>query len=190
MVAVVATLQEQATAPIQISFKSAAYSPTAANDLRKGTPTAVAITMTGVASAAARQSAKFDFGASRAQRYSVRAAIELAATPTAGATVDIYLAPSSSATAATGNAGAVSGSDAAYSGYSSNISASVKQLIPIGVFVCTAQATATVQVAECGEFTPPERYGSLVVVNSSSAAIHSDDQEFLIVLDPIVPEAN
>jgi hypothetical protein len=82
----------------------------------------------------------------------------------------------------------VSGSDAAYSGYSSNLAASVLQLDLIGVFVCTAQATGTVQVAEIGYFSPSERYGSLIVKNESAAAFHSDDVESHVVFDPIVPE--
>ena len=41
---------------------------------------------------------------------------------------------------------------------------------------------------EVGIFSPPERYGSLIVKNESGAAFHSDDVESHIVFDPIVPE--
>lgn len=131
------------------------------------------ITMTSVSNAAARQSDKLDFGATRAARYLVRAAVELAATPTAGNTIDLYLAPSSSATAGTDNPGNVTGADAAYTGYSSNLAASVKQLQYIGSLIVTAQATATVQNGVVGICTVPQRYGSLVVDNESGAAFHS-----------------
>jgi hypothetical protein len=178
--------------PPQITFADFAgdFSPTAANDLRhaSATDTEVQLSLASVADGAARQSAKVDLGAVRAEAYAVRAAFELAATPTAGDVIELYWAPSQHATAANGNPGAVSGSDAAYSGYSSNLAASVKQLVHIGDFVCTAQATSTVQVAEVGILCPTERYGSLVVKNESSAAFHSDDVECHVVFDPIYGE--
>ncbi len=144
-----------------------------------------AITLASLANGSGRQSAKLDLGATRAGLYRVKAAFEIAATPTAGATIDLYWAPSTSGTAATDNPGGVSGSDAAYAGYSSNLTASVKQLVFIGSFVCTTQATATVQRAIVGSFNPQLRYGSLVVVNSSGAALHSSDSNMNITLVPI-----
>lgn len=183
-------LQEMDDTPPEICFADFAgdFNPTAANDLRKGTDTQVQLSLASVADTAARQSAKVDLGEHRASQYHVRAAFELAATPTAGEVIELYWAPSSSATAATGNAGAASGSDAAYAGYSSNLAASVKQLLFVGHFVCTAQATATIQVAEVGILSPPERYGSLIVKNESGAAFHSDDVECHVVFDPQIPE--
>jgi len=177
--------------PEQICFADHAgdFNPTAANNLQFSTPTTCQLSLANVADAAARQSTKVDLGADRAPAYQVRAAFELAATPTAGDVIELYWAPSPSATAGTANAGAVSGADSAYAGYSSNLAASVKQLIWIGNFVCTAQATATVQVAEVGMFTPTERYGSLVVKNESNAAFFTDDVECHVVFDPIVPES-
>lgn len=144
-----------------------------------------AITLTSVANTAARQSVKLDLGATRAELYAVRAAFEIAATPTAGTTIDLYWAPSSSSTAGTDNPGNISGTDAAYTGYSSNLTASLKQLLPIGSFVCTAQATSTVQAAFVGFFKPPLRYGSLVVVNNSGAALHSSATNMVITFTPI-----
>lgn len=183
-------LTEMDDTPPQICFADFAtdFGPTAANDLRKGTDTQVQIILAALADTAARQSAKVDLGANWAQQYHVRAAFELAATPTSGDVIELYWAPSSSGTAGTGNAAGITGADAAYAGYSSNLAASVRQLIFIGVFVCTVQVTATVQVAEIGVFNPPERYGSLVVKNESAAAFHSDDVECHVVFDPLIPE--
>ena len=181
--------------PKQICFADHAgdFSPTAANDLRITTDgtfeTDCQLSMASVANLAARQSAKVDLGAKWAESYRVRAALEFAATPVAGETVEFYWAPSQASTAANGNPGSVSGGDLAYSGYSSNISDAVKQLELIGVMVVTAQATGTVQVAEVSIFSPAERYGSLVVKNESDAAIHSDDIECNIVFDPIIRES-
>jgi len=175
--------------PEQICFRDTTdFSPTAANDLREATPTLVQLLMESVANGAARQSTKVDLGTKFAAAYKVRAAFEIGATPVAQNTIDLYWAPSPSATAGTANAGAVSGADSAYSGYSSNLAASLKQLDFIGSFVCTAQATATIQVAEVGVFMPTERYGSLVVVNNSGATMHTDSAEHHVVLDPLIPE--
>lgn len=183
-------LDTQDGTPPQICFADHAgdFAPTTANDLRVGSPTNVQISLASLADAAGRQSAKVDLGAVRAPRYKVRMACEHAATPTAGNVVELYWAPSGSATAGNGNPGAVSGSDAAYAGYSSNLAASVRQLERIGTMVLTAQATATIQVAECGYFVPGERYGNLVVVNRGGSAFHSDDVEIHVVFDPVFEE--
>lgn len=183
---------ETGNTPPQITFcdHGGDFSPTAANDLRHptATDTQAQISLASLANAAARQSAKVDLGSLRAERYHVRAAFEIAATPVAGNVIELYWAPSPSATAGIGNPGGVSGADAAYAGYSANLAASVRQLMRVGNFVCTAQATATVQVGEIGVFYPPERYGSLIVKNESGAAFFTDDVEIHIVFTPIVAE--
>ena len=184
-------LDEQDGTPVQICFRDVTdFAPSAANDLRKGTPTYGQLLLEGVLNTAYRQSAKVDLGAIRAPVYAVRGAFEIAATPVAGETIALYWAPSSSATAGTGNAGAVSGADSAYTGYSSNADASVRQLELIGVGVVTAQATPTIQVIEfIGRLYPSERYGSLVVKNDSDATFFATDSaEFHIVLDPLYEE--
>jgi len=181
--------------PKQIVFADHAgdFNPTAANDLRKTTDGTqeleVQLSLASVANAAFRQSAKFDFGENWAQEYAAHGAFEIAATPTSLRTINAFLAYSHSATAGTGNAGNVSGSDAAYTGYSSNAAAAVLQLHQVSAFVVTAQATATVQVIEGWKFTPKGRYASLVVQNDSGASLHSDDVEMVIVLNPCVMEA-
>lgn len=162
------------------------FGPTAANLLEHGTPTDVALQLASVANNAARQSAKVDLGESWYEAYLFSAAFELAATPTAGNVIELWWAPSPSGTAGTANPGGVSGSDAAYAGYSSNLAASVLQLQFIGDFVCTAQATGTVQVqTSIGILFPTHRYGSLVVYNKSGAAFHSDDVESHVVASPL-----
>lgn len=134
-----------------------------------------AISMASVANAAARQSAKLDLGATRGAFYDVYADVEMAATPTAGNSVDLYWAPSVNATAGTDNPGNVTGTDAAYAGYSSNLTATLPQLQYIGSLTLTAQATATVQKGFVGRFSPAQRYGSLIVVNNGGAAFHTSD---------------
>lgn len=173
--------------PKQICFRDATdFSPTAANDLRDAnSPTLVQFNFESVTNGSYRQSTKADLGALRAPAYKVRAAMEIGATPTAGNVISAWWAPSQSATAGTGNAGAVSGADGAYTGYSSNPAASVLQLDFIGNFICTAQATGTIQVAEIGILVPSERYGSLVLLNGSGATMFTDAAEIHVVFDPI-----
>lgn len=180
--------------PEQIVFADHAtdFSPTAANDLRVTTDGTneldVQIDLTSLADGSARQSAKFDFGAHWAERYLIRTCFELAATPTDGDLVELYFGFSHHATAGTGNPANLTGSDAAYSGYSANLASSVKHLYGPYNHICTVQTTTTVQVALIGILYPPSRYGILVVKNESNAAFHSDAVEMHIVLDPIVSE--
>ena len=188
-------VQEQDGTPKQIVFADHAndFNPTAANDLRISTDGSneadYDIELASVADDAARQSVKADLGENRALEYSVRAAMEFAATPVAGQTVELYWAPSLKAAAGIANPANVTGADAAYAGYSANLDDSLLQLEFIGAFVVTAQATATVQVADVAVFAPSQRYGSLVVVDQSGAAFHSDDIESHVVFDPIIPES-
>lgn len=144
-----------------------------------------AITMTSVANSAARQSAKIDFGSTRARRYLLIAEVELAATPTAGNSIEFYMGWSNSGTAGTDNPGGLSGSDAAYTGYSSNLDASIKQLAYCGDLICTTQATATVQRGIVGIVELFTQYGCLAVYNKSGAAFHSSATNIAFRLLPI-----
>lgn len=147
-----------------------------------------ALSLASVSNGACRQSAKIDLGASRALEYDVFADLEFAATPTAGNPCDFYWGPSGSATAGTDNPGGVGGTDSAFTGYSSNADASLLQLQAIGTFLCTAQATSTVQKGYVGRFSPGElRYGTLVFRNGSGAAMHSSDANMQIRLVPVEP---
>lgn len=144
-----------------------------------------AITTASLGNAAGRQSVKLDLGATRAAFYDAFIDVELAATPTAGNSVDLYWAPSASNTAGVDNPGNATGADAAYAGYSSNLTATLPQLQYIGSLVTTAQATATVQKAFAGRFSPAHRYGSLIVVNNSGVAFHTSDANIQFRLVPV-----
>lgn len=177
--------------PDQIVFCDAAgdFNPAAANDLRDGTAgnrTTCQLSLASVADGAARQSAKVDLGAKWSRQYLVRAALEFASGLAAGDTCYLYWNPSQSVTAGNGNNGNCSGTDAAYTGYSSNLADSIYHLQFIGAFRMTAQATATIQVGTIGVFSPAHRYGSLVFIAGDD--MHSDDVECHIVFDPIIEE--
>lgn len=177
--------------PAQIALADFAddFSPAATNDLRhaSATDTEVQLSLASLADGNYRQSAKFDFGAVRAPAYFVRGAIEWAAGVVAGDTIELYIAFSQSAIAANGNPGDLSGSDAAYTGYSADADNSIKQIKTVLIGIATAEATGTVQIMEFGYFQPLERYG-IVIVSPTGNALHSDDVEMSIVLDPIFNE--
>lgn len=162
------------------------FNPTAANDLRLGSPTAVQLDLTSLANQAARQSDKFDLDSSWGLALVLQAALEFQATPTSGASVFFYMAWSESATAGTANPGGVSGSDGAYSGYSSNLNASLAHLDPLGAMPVTVQTAGTVQVGPKLLVIPKARYGTLVVVNESGAALHTDAVEAHVTLTELL----
>jgi hypothetical protein len=178
--------------PEQISFANHAgdFSPTAANDLQESTPTTGELVLLNLADAAAAQSAQVDLGAKFAERYACVAAIEMqVAAATDGSTVDFYWNASASATAATGNMGAASGSAAAYTGYSADLATALRQLIYIGSMVMTDDAVDSLQIGFVGDLYTPHRYGSLIVANNTGQVIcDTDDIEAHIVLNPVIPE--
>lgn len=166
------------------------FSPTAGTTLETGTPTDVDMATTDLADGSAVNSDKVDLGATRAAQYSVDAAFELAATPTAGEPIELYWSPSPISAAGNGNPGKPDGVDGAYTGDGAgSVAESVLQMQLIGFFISTDLPTATgVQVAHVGVFTPAHRYGQLVVVNNAGAAFHSDDVECHVVMTPIIDE--
>lgn len=158
---------------------------TAANNLIVGSPTKVQIDLTSVAAAAGRQSAKTAtlaaVGTAWPMEWVLGACLEHVATPTAGETVEFYWNASPNSTAATGNSGAASGSDAAYTVTGKT------QLIFIGAMVLTANVINI--DADIGKLWLPHLYGSLIVVNvCPTKAMHSVMDETHITLTPIIPD--
>jgi hypothetical protein len=181
-------LKRTGTIAVPIIFaNTGTHSPAAGNNL--GTRTHQ-INLTSIAAGAARQSDKVSLSAGtiRAESYGVMAAIEFASAPAGTGTVDFYWATSPSATAGTGNPGNVTGVDGAYSGYSSNLVASLAHLRFIGSMPVTVQGTTVVQVATIGEFVPTEQWGSLVVVNNGSVAFVADAVEMSVLFTPLLRE--
>lgn len=167
--------------------KSATHNPADVNDLGNITDE---IDLTSLAAGAARQSAKFDFGALRADKYNMMAALEWNTDPIPGEVVDFWLAFSPSATPANANPGGVSGLDSAYTGYSANLDDSIKQLTFIGSFVLTEQSNpGFTQKAVIGSFFPLQRYATLVVHNRTvSDPLYIDMVEMSVLITPIVTE--
>lgn len=161
------------------------FSPAAASSLEIGTPTDVEMNPGALANGSYYQSAKFNWGSQWQQSFAFLIAVELATTPTAGNTIDAWIAPSTSSTAGNGNLGGVSGSKGSYTGDNSNAADAVKQLDFLGAFSCTTLATANIQRGMITpSYTPVAQYASLVIKNGSGVAFHTDDVEFHIVAIP------
>ena len=164
-----------------IIWASASYGGTPAAN---GAITTASLANSNDTTTGGRQGVKLDFGATRAMMWRCEADVEFAATPTANTSVDIYLAPSRSATAGTDNPGGVSGTDAAYSGENSNLNVALNKLFWVGSLNVSAFATSGVQKAFVGRFRLSARYNSLVIVNRSAVAFHSSDANMRFVFTP------
>lgn len=159
---------------------------TAANSLIIGAPTDVQIDLTGVAaSGGARHSAKADLTTPWADRWSVDACLEFETAPADNGAVEFYWAQSPSSTAATGNPGGVTGSDAAFTDSDGNLG----EMQFIGVLSVRNNVIA---IGHVGVFMPVFQYGSLVIVNQASTALRSTAtamDETHIVLTEIITES-
>jgi hypothetical protein len=142
-----------------------------------------AITLTSLASNAARQSVKLDLGATFSARYACFMDIELTTAPTAGERVELWLAWSWTATAGSDNPGGVSGTDAAYKAAEED--EWKKQLDFAGSLIATADGSTVIQRQLAGIVDAKARYLSVVVVNKSGVAFHSTAANLRIVLVPL-----
>lgn len=143
--------------------------------VKSGTPIAVTCTLAGLTSSTtngAVQSLKMDFGATRAQQMLVRLQTCFTVAPTAGGAIEVYVGFSSSSTAASGNVANLVGTDTAYAGYANDVATAKRQLQLVGVMgVSVTTSTTVAQIADVGVFTPGDRYGQIVVVNTCSQAL-------------------
>lgn len=160
---------------------------TAANTLILGSPTDVQIDLTGVvASGGARQSAKTgDLGATRGTIFRVDACLEFEAAPTDGGIVEFYWNGSPNSTAATGNMGGSTGSDAAFTDTTGNLG----QLQNIGTL---SVVNNVICIGHVGYIVPEHRYGSLILVNNANQNFRSTAtamDETHITVTPIIYEA-
>lgn len=172
-------------------FVTGSFSPVdAATNWTIGTPTDVVLTLAAVATTAARQSTKVDLGATRAASYEVLGCVDFTGeAATVGATVDYYWAPSTIATAGSGNVAGNSGVDGdAPDGALGTILLAefLVQCISIGSLI--VHDGAVVQNGFVGVFSPPGRFGQLIVVNNSGDVFEADDIEMHQVMNPIVDE--
>ena len=139
-----------------------------------------ALTLTSVTNGNGRQGAKGDLGANRARIWDVLFTTSVGSAATAGNEIELWWAPSDSATAGTDNPGGVSGTDATFNTTPSEYTA---QLVFIGSLILSNNAGTAIQ-KQWFAFSPPCRYGSPVVVNRSGQTLGSTAADHTITLIP------
>lgn len=185
-------LTEMDDTPKQIAFANFAgdFSPTAGNDFRKGADLAIEMVMLNWLNGAYIQSAKVDLGVNFAERYTLILIPEMqVAVADDGSVITAWWCESSSATAATGNLAGCSGAAGAYTGYSADAATAIRQNRPVGSMTMTDDAVDSVQAGWAGDVFPGNRYGSLVLLNSTGETIcDTDDIEAHCVMSPATME--
>lgn len=170
-------------------FVSGSFSPAdAATNWTSGTPTDVALTLSGVANGAGRQSAKVDLGSTRHSIYHLYGCVDYTGeTPVSGNTVDYYWLPSTSGTTANGNVAGNSGNDAAAPNGTVPSGLTLTEFKRMGIYIGNLPVSddAAVQNGYVGSFSPPTRYGQLLVINNGGDAFEADDVEMHQVLSPV-----
>ncbi len=164
---------------------------TAANDIRIGTTTGATagqIDLTGVAaSGGARESDKVDLGVTqtlKGHEWMVNACLEHETVAVDAETVDFYWASSPNSTAASGNPGGLTGSDAAVT----DTVGGLGQIIYIGSITLRV---SVINIGFVGIFVPPHRYGMLLVVNNSTKTLRSTStamDETHIIMTELIDE--
>ncbi len=130
-------------------------------------PTEVDIDLTGVAaSGGARESDKTDLTTPWAELWAVHACLEFETAPTDGGAVHFYWGASPITTAATGNPGGLTGTDAGFTDTVGNLG----QMQRIGSLTVRNNV---INIGKVGIFTPQFQYGILLVVNQADQALRS-----------------
>ncbi len=188
-------IQDAVTSSLeQITFNvTGSYSPadSATDWTMGGTPVNGALTLSGLAAGSARQSIKIDIGALRASSYALFGCVDYTgeAAHVAGETIDYYWAPSTSTTTANGNTAGGSGTDAAAAtGALGSITEAEFMLQCMFIGSLVIHDGGSVQNGFVGTFSPPTRYGQLIVHNNTTDAFEADNVEHCQVMNPIVTE--
>ncbi len=163
--------------PLQIVYSDATDFPnsgagppvTAANSLIIDTAIIAQIDLVGLAATdGSRQSDKAFLPEIHSRRWSLDACLEFEAAPADGDLVFFYWAQSPAVGSTIGNAGGVTGSDAAFTETVGNLG----QMKLIGTLSCV---NATINIGHIGILVPTTSYGILIVNNQASQALRSTD---------------
>ena len=163
-----------------------------ATDWTIGTPTDVVLTLAAVAAGAGRQSTKVDLGAVRAPSYSVLGCVDFTgeAAMVSGELIEYWWLPSTHTTAANGNVAGNSGVDGDAPAGPVPAGITLAEFKVMGIYIGALVITddGAVQNGYVGTFSPPTRYGQLLVINATTDAFEADDVEMHQVMNPIVHE--
>jgi hypothetical protein len=138
------------------------------------------LTLTSVTNGNGRQGAKGDLGANWSRRFIAMLASSVGVAATAGTEIELWWAPSTSATAGTDNPGGAGGTDATFNTTPDEYK---QQLIFIGSLILSNNAGTGIQ-KQYFEFFPPTRYGMPVVVNKSGQTTGSTASDHEVRLTP------
>lgn len=139
----------------------------------------VAFSVEGIANATGRVSAQIDLGAApRPYMFTWSCELQLQATPTQGAGLELYIAgaPDGDSTQIDGDIGAA---DAALG------DADMRRNLRFIGFVTSENAAASEICVKSGMFEHYDRYLSIVAYNASGAAVDATDSNFRFVLQPM-----
>ncbi len=141
-----------------------------------------ALTLTSVTNGNGRQGAKGDLGQYWADGFSALFSAAVGSAATNGNVIELWWAPSPSATAGTDNPGGLSGTDATFNTTPDEYK---YQLQYIGSLNLSNNAGTAVQTQVFAPFVPFARYGMPVVVNKSGQTLSSTAGNFEVRLIPI-----
>ena len=157
-------------------------------DLASGDFENATLTLSGVLDDAGRQSDKVDLGLVRPREWDLYGCVDLTGeSPTAGATVEYYWAPSDSATQANSNTAGNSGADADAPGGAVPSGLTLDEFLDQCIFIgaLVVSNDAAVFNAYVDRFAPPSRWGQLIVVNRTGDTFEADDVEAHQLLKPV-----
>lgn len=129
-------------------------------------PTEVDIDLTGLVVNGSRESDKFDWTTPWGRFWSFDACLEFETAPADGGAVHFYLGQSPITTAATGNPGGLTGTDADFTETSGNLG----QLRRVGTLVVRNNV---INIGHIGIIRPAWQYGILLINNQASTALRS-----------------
>lgn len=120
------------------------------------------------------QGTVLDFGATRSELWLARLQASFIAAPTAGGTLDVYMAWSSaSASLAPNFPGGATGVDGGFPGPSAIPAEGLAQLEFIGSLVACATGSNTAQISDVGVLAAKKRYGVPIVAMRTSQVLSS-----------------
>lgn len=125
-----------------------------------------------------------DFGTPRGSAWLARLQAAFIAAPTAGGTLDLYMAWSSVSTSG-GLPGGVTGTDGNFPGPSAVPADALKQLEFIGSLCAVATGSTSQQCQDVGRLYPKRRYGFPVVAMRTSQVLSSQSASHTLVFTEI-----
>lgn len=139
-----------------------------------------ALTLTSVTNGNGRQGDKGDLGANRARIWDVLFTASVGVAATAGNEIELWWAPSDSATPGTDNGGGVTGADGTFNTTPDEYK---QQLTFIGSLILSNNAGTGIQ-KQWLSFSPSQRYGSPVVVNKSGQTLGATATDHTLTFIP------